>query len=111
MINPGKSFPISIKNTDRAMVIVECDEKARLHVYTSTDRQYMHGVSSALGSLPPDEGVRRDKVDRLSEAVRGVLEYLPKTAGDAASFAGLLEEQQVPGVRAPGRKSTTNGGK
>ena len=100
VFTPGAPFPISIKNTDRAMVMVECDEKACVHIYTPTDRQHMHRVSSALGSLAPDEGIPRDKVDRLSEALQGVLEHLPKTAGDTA-FATLLEEQPKPPESGP----------
>jgi hypothetical protein len=111
VINPGKSFPISIKNTDRAMVMVECDEKARVHVYTSTDRQYVHGV--VVGARLAASG-RGGSTGQSRPAQRGHARCFGIPAQDGRRCVvvpALLEEQQVPGVRAAGRKSTTNGGK
>jgi hypothetical protein len=76
--------------TDHALVIVGCDEKACVHLYTPTDRQ--RPGSAALGArfLAETQALPRDKVDRFVAASEALLEDMPKTARDVA-LEQLLE--------------------
>jgi hypothetical protein len=87
---PGSQFPFII-STHFSVVMVECDQKACVHLYSPTPRQQMSSTPGLALSLVEKQGVPREKAERLAEAVNSVLEHLPKTGQDAA-LEQLFEE-------------------
>jgi hypothetical protein len=77
--------------TDSTVVVVGCDEKACVHLFSPTDRQRMTPAPTTARFLAEKEGLPRDVADRFAEAAKALMEHLPKTAGDAA-FERFLEE-------------------
>jgi len=86
---PGKTPLITL--TDHAVVVVGCDEKACVHLYTPTDRQLPGSAALGARFLAETQGLPRDKVDRFAAASEALLESMPKTARDAA-LEQLLEQ-------------------
>jgi len=92
LIVPGAPPPFNIIITFShfSLVMVECDCKACVHLYNPTPRQSIGRAGDVGRSLVEKGGVPREEAERLAEAVRAVLEHLPKTAQDVA-LEQLLE--------------------
>jgi|SRR5580700_2752711 hypothetical protein len=83
--------PPLITLTDHAFVVVGCDERACVHLYTPTDRELPGSAALAALFLAETEGLPRDKVDRFVAASEALFEHAPKTARDVAAER-LLEQ-------------------
>jgi hypothetical protein len=83
--NPGK-FPIYIPTffTERAIVIVNCDEVGCVHLYTPTIWLWFVGASRAARYLAESGQLPADKVERFVAASDDLRRDIQQTAGDAA---------------------------
>jgi hypothetical protein len=81
---PGAPFPWIIWNSHFAMVMVECDEKACVHIYNPTARQSVHHSGKAGWLVAEELKVPQEKAQRMFDAANSLLEHLPKTDRDEA---------------------------
>jgi hypothetical protein len=103
---PLKPFPL-FHFTEHAIVIVNCDEFACVHLYTPPDRQAPGGAAGAVRYFAKTEKLPQDKVDKFLAASETLLKAMPETAVDRA-FDKLLDQlraalQKNPPKRGGGR--------
>lgn len=78
-------FPkIFFNLTDHAIVVVGCDEKACVHLYTPTDRQRPGSASLSARFLAATKGLPPKAADKFVAACDALLKDLPQTARDTA---------------------------
>lgn len=77
--------------THFCIVTVGCDEKACVQLYAPSYRWCWRSFFFATEILAQQQGIPRDKADRLLEALNAVIEHVPKTASDA-ELEELLKE-------------------
>lgn len=80
---PGSQFPF-FRSTHFALVMVECDASACVHLYFPTVRQTTHQSVNVGRLLAEEGGVPREKAQQLAAAASSLLEHLPKTGHDEA---------------------------
>jgi len=89
---PNKPVPFIWFNfTERAFVVVNCDELACVHLIAPTIWRWFWNAGRAARYLAASGKLPADKVDRFMAASDDLLKDIPQTGGDSAH--GRLVEQ------------------
>ena len=90
---PHRPLPL-FHFTEHAIVIVNCDQVACVHLYVLPDRQWPGGAAGAIRYLAQTGKLPQDKVDKFLAASDALVEAMPETAVDSA-LDTLLEQLAV----------------
>jgi hypothetical protein len=78
-----KPFPL-FYFSDHAIVVVDCDQIACVHLYTPTSRQWPQGAAMAVQFLAESEKLPANKVEKFVTASDALRKDMPETAVDTA---------------------------
>ena len=80
--------------TEHAIVIVNCDELACVHLYTPSIRQTTNGAVRSVRFFAESQKLPPDKVEKFAAASDDLLKDIPETPVDAAQerLVGHLTE-------------------
>jgi hypothetical protein len=70
--------------SDHAIVVIDCDQVACVHLYTPTIRQSSHGAAMAVQFSAASEKLPADKVEKFVAASDALHKDMPETAIDGA---------------------------
>ncbi len=70
--------------SEHAIVVVNCDELACVHLYTPTDRQIPIGAAAGVKFVTQTQKLPQDKADKFVAACEALVKDLPETARDSA---------------------------
>jgi hypothetical protein len=87
---PPAKFPL-FRATHFAIVMVECEQSACVHLYFPTARQSNRDSANAARILAEEGAVPRKKAEALLDAANALLEHLPKTGHDEAAERAVQE--------------------
>lgn len=89
---PGNPVPRLVTTySNSAIVMVECDEKACVHIYSPSLWWWIFHVRDVGWLLAAEEGVPREKAKQLADAANSLLEDLPKSGHDEAHERAVQE--------------------